>query len=318
MSAKLSLTDLQQLTALQVPEDDRVRSRIIETYNNLHGSKEGEYFYNKEKFNLLRIISASEDLKKCTGFSVYGVFLDVAAMGLTLDQSGQKLLYVLFYNQKTGRDQNGQDVWEKRAVLEVSPYGELALRIQAGQILHADRPVVCFEGDQFQPMINDQGQKIVKYVAKIPRASKKVIGSFIRLTRPDGTFDFFHMLQEDIDRLASYSAKKNRSSGANTLYTSNDGQIDTGFLEAKTIKHAFKTFPRIRLGQFSQLQKDDEPVQAVDYGLSDTKISERQTPRAAGSSNLTCHDGFLPYNYKKEVIAACTLNITGLKKTLSM
>ena len=266
------------MTSLQVPEDERVRSRVISTYNNLHKSKEGELFYEKEKFNLLRILSSSEDLKKCTAFSVYGVFLDVAAMGLTLDQAGQKLLYVLPYNQKIGKDQNGNDIWEKRAMIEISPYGELAIRIQAGQILHADRPVVVFEGDQFQPMINEKGQMIVKYAAKIPRGSKKVIGSFIRLTRPDHTFDFFHMLQEDIDRLASYSARKNKAAGANILYTSNEGQIDTGFLEAKTIKHAFKTFPRIRLGQFSQLQQTEEEVQPIDYGLSDTPVAERQVP----------------------------------------
>ncbi len=163
----------------------------------------------------------------------------------------------------------------KRAILEISPYGELALRIQAGQIAYADRPIVVFEGDKFQPLVNDQGNKIVSYSAAIPRASKKIIGSFIKLIRPNGSFDFFWMLPEDIERLAGYSKKKNRNTGANSLYTSNDGQIDTGFLEAKTIRHAFKTFPKLKLGQFSQLQQEDT-VQAVDYGLNEEVHS--QTP----------------------------------------
>jgi hypothetical protein len=278
MGPKLSLEDLRKMTALQVLEDDRVRARFINTYNSLHKSVEGEYFYEKEKYNLMRVVTGSADLKKCTAFSMYGVFLDIAAMGLTLDQTTQPLFYVLPYNQKVGRDQNGNDVWEKRAVVEISPYGELALRIQAGQIKYADRPVIVYEGDTFQPIVNDNGQKIVRYQAKTPRQSKKIIGSFIRLTRPDGSFDFYHMLEDDIARLKGYSARKNRDAGANTLYTSDAGQIDSGFLEAKTIKHAFRTFPKIRLGQFSQLQRDEEPVQTIDYGLDDTRVATPQTP----------------------------------------
>ena len=65
--------------------------------------------------------------------------------------------------------------------------------------------------------------------------------------------------------MKGYSAKKNKGT-ANALYTGNDNQIDTGFLEAKVIKHAFKTFPKLKLGQFSKLQ---EEIQAVDYGLDE-------------------------------------------------
>lgn len=96
----------------------------------------------------------------------------------------------------------------KRATIEISPYGELDLRIQAGQLLYADRPVVVFEGDEFQPRVTETGQKVAVYSASIPRKSKTIIGAFIKLTRPDGSFDFFWMLPEDIDRLKEYSLKK--------------------------------------------------------------------------------------------------------------
>jgi len=170
---KLTMTDLQKMTALQVPEDERVKARFINIYNLLQKSDEGEHFYEKEKFNFLRVISSSDLLRKATAFSVYGCFIDIAAMGLSLDQTGQPMMYILPYNQKVGKDANGNDIWEKRAMIEVSPYGELALRIQHGQIRYADRPVVVYEGDIFKPMVNDNGQKIVKYEASIPGNQKQ-------------------------------------------------------------------------------------------------------------------------------------------------
>ena len=51
---------------------------------------------------------------------------------------------------------------------------------------------------------------MVVYSAAIPRQSKTIIGAFIKLTRPDRSFDFFWMLPEDIDRLKGYSLKKNQ------------------------------------------------------------------------------------------------------------
>ena len=267
---KLSKQELDELKAIQVPEDPRVKYKFVNLYNTIHQSHDGEYFYEKEKYNFIRIISSSDDLMKCTPFSIYGVFLDVAVSGITLDQTGQPLAYILFYNQKI------DNRWEKRAILEFSPYGELAIRIQKGQILYADSPVVVYEGDTFDPFINDKGQKIVAYKAKVPRTSKKIIGAFIRLTRPDQSFDFYWMLKDDISRLAGYSQKKNKQAGANALYTSNEGQIDVGFLKAKTIKHAFQTFPKLKIGQFSQVQKEE--VQAIDYGLEDTRVETTQAP----------------------------------------
>ena len=82
------------------------------------------------------------------------------------------------------------------------------------------------------------------------------------------------MLPEDIDRLKSFSEKKNKRSGANSLYTSSDGGIDAGFLEAKTIKHSFKTFPTVKLGNFSKIQEDE--AQAIDYGLDEEIVIPKE------------------------------------------
>ena len=273
MSQKLGFTELNSMTPYQVLESETVKERFISLHQKLHNSKSGEMFYEKEKYNFIRIIQASDDLQKCTGFSIYGCFLDVASMNLSMEQTSKPLLYVLFYNRKVGNDN-----WEKRATLEVSPYGELALRIRARQLKHADHPIILYKGDYFQPKIKD-GVKVVDYTPKIPRDSKIIIGGFIGLTRPDGSKEYFWMLQEEIDRLRNYSNKKNRGSAtedkSNALYSSNDGQIDSGFLEAKILKHAFNTFPKIKIGEFSTLS--DEDPDPINYGLDRTVHT--QTPQ---------------------------------------
>ncbi len=271
---KMTITELKSMSPFQVLEDTRVRERFVTLYNNIHNSEQGELFFEKEKYNLQRLIQASPALTKCTGFSTYGVLLDIASMGLTLENTSRPLMYVLPGSVNVGTKE--KKVWEQRMSIEISPYGELDLRIQAGQLLYADRPVIVFEGDEFKPKVTETGQKVVVYSAAIPRQSKTIIGAFIKLTRPDRSFDFFWMLPEDIERLKGYSLKKNQwqdkegnvHGEANSLYKSNEGQIDTGFLEAKVIKHAFKTFPKLRLGQFSTLQQDDQ-IQASDYGLDE-------------------------------------------------
>lgn len=88
------------------------------------------------------------------------------------------------------------------------------------------------------------------------------------------------MLQEEIDRLRQYSNKNNKGSGeqdkSNKLYSSNDGQIDPGFLEAKIIKHAFSTFPKVKTGEFSKLADDDPDP--INYGLEESVHSQTPQP----------------------------------------
>ena len=73
------------------------------------------------------------------------------------------------------------------------------------------------------------------------------------------------MTEQDWKRLSDYSGKANRYwdntarryvENPNQLYTSLDGQIDTGFLKAKCIKHAFKTYPKIAIGKGTQLESE--------------------------------------------------------------
>lgn len=73
------------------------------------------------------------------------------------------------------------------------------------------------------------------------------------------------MTESDWMRLKGYSDKQNTYfdkrknqwvTKVNELYVKDGGQIDTGFLMAKCIKHAFKTYPKINIGRGSSLESD--------------------------------------------------------------
>jgi recombinational DNA repair protein RecT len=261
----LTLAELKKMKATDVPDDPRVQARFTSLYQILHNSPRGESSFEKERYHLTGLLNQDPELRECSALSVYGVLIDLAVLGLSLEQGSQPLTYLLSYPVGSPSGQSPSP--ERRAVLEISPYGELALRIRSGQILHADRPVVVYSGDVFRPMISEAGHKTIVYECCVPRRSKEVIGCFICLTRPDQSRDYFWMLTPEIERLKRFSAKAGKELGANPLYSSDQGQIDIGFLEAKTIKHAFKTFPKIALGQFSRLEPTETENTRFDYGL---------------------------------------------------
>lgn len=82
--------------------------------------------------------------------SLYGCFLDIAVNGLTLDQTGHPLCYILSRNCKLGTKRTWERYLRKRAYVSVTGYGELTMRMRAGQIKYADNPVVVYEGDHFK------------------------------------------------------------------------------------------------------------------------------------------------------------------------
>jgi len=81
------------------------------------------------------------------------------------------------------------------------------------------------------------------------------------------------MTEQDIIRLKAYS-DKNSKGKTNELYSSNHGQIDTGFLLAKMIKHAFRTYPKVRTAGVMTVLETEAEAQEVDYGIEMPKIEE--------------------------------------------
>lgn len=276
---QIRVEELNKLTPMEIVENSRVEQKFIQMYNSIHGTDKGVQMYHKEVFNFQKLLQENPALQECSQMSLYGCFLDMAVNGLSLDPTGKPHCYLVPRKSKTGhKDKDGKDIYEKRAAVSITGYGELVMRMRAGQVKYVDNPVVVYEGDTFSIGL-DHGVKRITYSAAIPRKSNRIIGAFIRIVRNDGSEDYQWLLEGDIDRLKGFSekansfwdnTKKQRVTGkANELYSSNSGQIDSGFLENKMIKHAFDAYPKVRIGKFTQMQSVEEPETVIDYGVED-------------------------------------------------
>ena len=264
-----------------VVSNDLVRQQFINVYNAVW-KQGGEQVYEREANYFNKILRENANLNGCTSLSVFFAFIDLA-------------VHLLPRNYKIGTDQQGKSVYEKRCNLTISGYGELYLRARAGQIYHADNPVVVYEGDDFEYGERD-GRKYVNYSMHIPRTSSHIIACFLKITRTDGTIDYSVMLEQDWTRLAGYSAKNNKYWDTNTrqwvekaneLYTSGDGGIDPAFLCSKCIKHAFGTYPKLNIGKGTQLETtvNDMPSSDFDpYGGIDNAPGDNQQSQAPNDS----------------------------------
>jgi len=289
---------LDSLKSIEIASDTKVSKKFIELYDTIHGKGRGEAMYQKERFNFEKLLQENPALQECTKLSLYGAFLDIAVNGLSLEPN-KPLCYLIPRSCKSGRkDESGKDIYEKRVSVNITGPGELVMRIRAGQINHADNPVIIYDGDSFEAYLDENGNKVVKYKLMIPRKTNKIIGAFIRIVRNDNTVDYQWLLENDIARLKSFSEKSNsyvkqghRVNGdANALYTSLNGGIDSGFLENKMIKHAFDSYPKVRTGNFTQLETIAEP-EPINYGLEEIAftpvedVTDQQTDNGAFANN---------------------------------
>ena len=291
---KLSITveQINALPALEIATAPMVRDKFIDIYNTLWGAGTGEAAYERESRFFNRLLSDNADLQKGTHFSLFTAFIDLAVCGLSLEPGARALCYLIGRNQKTSpkldaqgrpmKDSKGYPVynWEGRVVLTVSAYGELVLRERSGQIRHADNPVLVYEGDEFS-FSDKGGRKEVEYVCHLPHTGKRIVACYLRITRADGSVDYSVMTEEDWVRLAQYSARQNRS-GANALYGVDQKgivNIDPGFLMAKCIKHAFKTYPKVRVGRGTELQSQQTEEQEIEINDSLYGVEAVQEPQ---------------------------------------
>lgn len=298
MSNAISLAkELQSMKAIDVIRNERVRNQFISVYNSIW-KEGGEQVYEREAIYFNQQLRDKQNLRECSGTSIFYAFIDLAVKGLTLATGAQSLCYLIPRSVKIGIDQSGKDIWEKVCNLTISGYGELVLRKNAGQIRHADNPVIVYEGDTFQ-YGEQNGQKIVNYMSAFPRRSNKIIACFLKITRADGTIDYSVMTEQDWMRLKGYSDKQNTYydsktrqyvTKSNELY-GKDGQIDTGFLMAKCVKHAFKTYPKLNIGRGTALETEiieqHQPADFDPYGGVDDGQSEHQEQSFAPAPDMS-------------------------------
>ena len=251
----LTVEQLNKMEALDITQSPVVRDKFINIYDTLWGTGTGQQAYERESIYFNKLLRDTPALQKATRFSLFTAFIDLAVCGLSLEQGTRALCYLIGRNVNVGTRE--RPAWEGHAVLTISAYGELVLRERAGQIRHADNPVLVYSNDEFS-FTDIDGQKRVSYTCHLPHSGQRIIACYLRITRADGSIDYAVMTEEDWVRLAQYSARQDRKTGrANALYGVDQNgvvNIDPGFLMAKCVKHAFKTYPKVRIGRGTELQ----------------------------------------------------------------
>lgn len=288
---------IKKLKCAQVVRNEQVRLQFINVYNAIW-KQDGEKAYEREANFFNKIIREKDSLKACTPLSVFFAFIDLAVQGISVEPGARALAYLIPRSYKTGAvDSTGKDIYEWRCVLNISGQGELYLRARAGQIHHADNPVIVYEGDDFEFGERD-GRKYVNYCMRMPRTSNHIVACFMKITRIDGTIDYAVMVESDWIRLSEYSGENNKKwdrqsrqwvKTPNALYTSEAGGIDPGFLRSKCIKHAFSSYPKLNIGKGSQLETVtcDLPDPGFDpYGGIDDQATTQQEASRNGSDSF--------------------------------
>lgn len=253
---------IEQAPPAQLANLPEVAERFKQIYSIMNGGNASVAAakYEAEKFHFMKLLQDNPELQKCTRLSLYGCFLDMAVNGLSFDPA-MKHAYVVSFNTNVGTKQSPK--WEKRATLMISGYGELHMRVRQGQIKYADNPILVYEGDEFKHGTRE-GKVFLEHVAAFPRKSDNIIACYIRLERIDGSVDYKVMSIEEIAKLRKFSKDPNSKAWTEGL---------PGMVQAKTIKHAFRSYPKIRMGEFSALQSqqvdaDTEVQPVIDYGLN--------------------------------------------------
>ena len=276
----LTVEQLNEMQPLDIVTSPIVRDKFINIYDTLWGNGTGEAAYERESNYFNKLLREKKELQRGTHFSLFTAFIDLAICGLSLEQGVRALCYLIGRNVNIGTRE--QPKWEGRVVLTISAYGELVLRERAGQIRHADNPVLVYANDEFS-FSDKNGRKEVEYVCHLPHTGQRIVACYLRITRADGSIDYSIMTEEGWQRLAEYSANQDRKNHQpNALYTSNSGSIDSGFLMAKCIKHAFNTYPKVRIGRGTELQSqqvEEKEIEINDdlYGVN-TETGEVMQP----------------------------------------
>ena len=248
-------TWLDNLNPLKIAEDAKVKEAFIQVVSKIHKKSldEATMIYEKESMYFKKALAASEKLKNCTKISLYSAFTEIAIQGISIQPGQKSEAYLEARGVNVGSRQAPQYI--DTCMLRITAYGELNMRILSGQIIRMKNPIVLYEGDYFQPLTNQRGELYIDYKPNILNRSPKIYGAWVCIELPGNSLDFKWLLGDDIARLKGYSGRQGSS---NALYSSDNGQIDPGFLEAKTIKHAMRAYTKLRISEVAAFE--DEPT----------------------------------------------------------
>jgi hypothetical protein len=218
-------------------------TQFKDVYSKLHAknNNETEAFYNTQAMFFKTEFKNTPEFEGCTKESVFAAWMEIAIQGITIQPMARRLAYLEKRAKKIA------DKYVDVMYLKISVYGEYELRIRAGQLKRYSLPTVVYEKDLYKVSIDDStGKKKITYEQEIPRTSNKLKACFFRIEYHDNSFDMIEKQIGDMERLMAASKKQNKGP-ANNLYTSNDGQMDVGFFETKTMKAALKSLANLEL-----------------------------------------------------------------------
>ena len=263
----------------QIP--DIAHDKFVQVYSQKFGAEKAEAFFEEQKnlfINELTYGSYKDLLKNADAMSIYFAFLFLAINGLSIEKGNTTTCYLeckrVKIGENQGKDGKNYPVYQSNAVITVTGYGEIILRQRAKQIRSVDSPKVVYDCDTFRYGESD-GRPTLTWEKCLPRPQgSRVIACYVRIIKNDGSVDYFVLDTDEILRLKQYSGKANAywDNNArvmvprpNALYgKADDGSdIDTGFLKSKTVKHAFKGYPKLSIGAGGAFEsdKDLDPVE---------------------------------------------------------
>lgn len=272
--------DINKIAHEQIP--DFAREKFIQVYSQKFGEQNAEAFFEEQRGFFLNELTDGPYknlLKDAKGTSIYFAFLFLAINNLSLEKGLSTTCYLECRSNKVGEQvlQDGRKVgiYERHAVITVTGYGEILLRQRAGQIRSVDNPKVVYDSDTFR-YGERNGRSFVDYEKAIPRPKgAKIIACYVRIVKADGSVDYFVLDTDEMIRLKQYSGKSNFGK-ANSLYgqSADCSDIDTGFLKSKTVKHAFKGYPKLSIGAGGALEADkDTEEQPEQNNASGTQVN---------------------------------------------
>lgn len=261
------LETLKTASHEQIP--DIAHEKFVAVYSQKFGPEKAEAFFEEQKnlfINELVYGSYKDFLKQADGMSIYFAFLFLAINGLSLEKGTTTTCYLECRRIKIGEDPNRKNakgypeaIYQSNAVITITGYGEIILRQRAKQIRSVDSPKVVYDCDTFRYGEND-GHPTLTWEKCLPRPQgSRIVACYVRIIKNDGSVDYFVLDTDEILRLKQYSGKSNWGK-ANALYGKEEdcSDIDTGFLKSKTVKHAFKGYPKLSIGAGGAFESDKD------------------------------------------------------------
>jgi hypothetical protein len=275
----MNFKKIKAMTWAELLKEHEFIDTYVKLYNEAHDNAldiDGHAHYLREADYLKQIISDSSFIGSCSTLSFMALMLDLAYYGLSLQPISKPLAYVL-PRKATIKNADGSKGEEMRAMLGITAYGEILLRIRSEIIKHVNNPVMVYKGDFFE-----QVNGVPHHQARFQ--SEEIVRAFVKITRFDGTADYGTISLDDMMRLKATSDNK---TGKPWTGGAGGGPMK-GMWATKLLKHTFSTYPRIKLKDNTVLEdleptKADAAYAAAMSNFTNEEEEEDDSPLGAGS-----------------------------------